>query len=103
MARAEAVSRACVVMRWGQGVGAGDGVLVGVWTSGSADGAEASLAELTGLAKTASALVYDVTKRRQQPDPATYIQIGRGRRTAGDRRCSVAASRGGDRRRGAVR
>jgi 50S ribosomal subunit-associated GTPase HflX len=64
-------------MRWGQGVGAGDGVLVGVWTSGSADGAEASLAELTGLAKTASAPVYDgVTKRRQQPDPATCIESG---------------------------
>ncbi|MET7291603.1 GTPase HflX [Streptomyces griseoloalbus] len=53
-------------------------VLVGVWTSGSADDAEASLAELAALAETAGALVCDgVIQRRQKPDPATYIGSGK--------------------------
>ncbi|KQW02694.1 GTPase HflX [Streptomyces sp. Root369] len=53
-------------------------VLVGVWTSGSADDAEASLAELAALAATAGALVCDgVIQRRQKPDPATYIGSGK--------------------------
>jgi GTP-binding protein HflX len=53
-------------------------VLVGVWTSGTADEAESSLAELAALAETAGALVCDgVIQRRQKPDPATYIGSGK--------------------------
>jgi GTP-binding protein HflX len=53
-------------------------VLVGVWTSGSADDAESSLTELAALAETAGALVCDgVIQRRQKPDPATYIGSGK--------------------------
>ncbi len=53
-------------------------VLVGVWTAGTADEAESSLAELAALAETAGALVCDgVIQRRQKPDPATYIGSGK--------------------------
>ncbi|WP_062214341.1 GTPase HflX [Streptomyces sp. NBRC 109706] len=53
-------------------------VLVGVWTSGSAQDAENSLAELAALAETAGALVLDgVIQRRDRPDPATYIGSGK--------------------------
>ncbi|UGY94007.1 GTPase HflX [Streptomyces gobiensis] len=53
-------------------------VLVGVWTSGSAQDAENSLAELAALAETAGALVLDgVIQRRDKPDPATYIGSGK--------------------------
>ncbi|MFF7652553.1 GTPase HflX [Streptomyces sp. NPDC007983] len=53
-------------------------VLVGVWTSGTADEAESSLAELAALAETAGAMVCDgVIQRRQKPDPATYIGSGK--------------------------
>jgi GTP-binding protein HflX len=53
-------------------------VLVGVWTEGSADDAENSLAELALLAETAGSLVLEaLIQRRQRPDPATYI--GRGK------------------------
>ncbi|MFF0003650.1 GTPase HflX [Streptomyces tibetensis] len=53
-------------------------VLVGVWVSGSADEAEASLAELAALAQTAGAVVCDgVIQRRHKPDPATYIGSGK--------------------------
>ncbi|AZM55936.1 GTPase HflX [Streptomyces sp. WAC 01529] len=53
-------------------------VLVGVWTSGTVDDAENSLAELAALAETAGALVLDgVIQRRDKPDPATYIGSGK--------------------------
>ncbi|MEE1940879.1 GTPase HflX [Streptomyces sp. TRM 70361] len=53
-------------------------VLVGVWTSGTAQDAENSLAELAALAETAGAVVLDgVIQRRDKPDPATYIGSGK--------------------------
>jgi GTP-binding protein HflX len=53
-------------------------VLVGVWTTGTLDDAENSLAELAALAETAGALVLDgVVQRRDKPDPATYIGSGK--------------------------
>jgi len=53
-------------------------VLVGVWTTGSVQEAENSLAELAALAETAGALVLDgVIQRRDKPDPATYIGSGK--------------------------
>ena len=52
-------------------------VLVGVWTEGSVEDAENSMAELALLAETAGSEVLDAFyQRRQKPDPATYI--GRG-------------------------
>ncbi|MER7989302.1 GTPase HflX [Streptomyces noursei] len=53
-------------------------VLVGVWTSGTVQEAENSLAELAALAETAGAMVLDgVIQRRDKPDPATYIGSGK--------------------------
>ncbi|WKN49268.1 GTPase HflX [Nocardioides sp. Arc9.136] len=53
-------------------------VLVGVWTEGSVEDAENSMAELALLAETAGSEVLDaIYQRRQKPDPATYI--GRGK------------------------
>ncbi|WP_181795976.1 GTPase HflX [Streptomyces sp. WELS2] len=53
-------------------------VLVGVWTTGTAQDAENSLAELAALAETAGALVLDgVIQRRDKPDAATYIGSGK--------------------------
>ncbi|SDG94776.1 GTPase HflX [Nonomuraea jiangxiensis] len=53
-------------------------VLVGVWTSGTADDAENSLLELKLLAETAGSEVLDgLIQRRQRPDPATYIGSGK--------------------------
>ncbi|GAA2501176.1 GTPase HflX [Streptomyces thermolineatus] len=53
-------------------------VLVGVWTSGSLQEAENSMAELAALSETAGALVLDgVIQRRDKPDPATYIGSGK--------------------------
>ncbi|MET9482597.1 GTPase HflX [Streptomyces sp. NPDC006638] len=53
-------------------------VLVGVWTSGTVQDSENSLAELAALAETAGALVLDgVIQRRDRPDPATYIGSGK--------------------------
>jgi GTP-binding protein HflX len=53
-------------------------VLVGVWTSGTAQEAETSLAELAALAETSGALVLDgVIQRRDKPDAATYIGSGK--------------------------
>ncbi|MFC6288236.1 GTPase HflX [Nocardioides sp. GCM10027113] len=53
-------------------------VLVGVWTEGTVDDAENSMAELALLAETAGSEVLDaIYQRRQKPDPATYI--GRGK------------------------
>ena len=53
-------------------------VLVGVWTSGTTQDAENSLAELALLAETAGSEVLEaIYQRRQAPDPATYV--GRGK------------------------
>src|SRR5581483_12304969 len=53
-------------------------VLVGVWTGGTLDEAENSLAELARLAETAGSLVLDgLIQRRDRPDPATYIGSGK--------------------------
>lgn len=53
-------------------------VLVGVWTEGSVEDAENSMAELALLAETAGSQVLDALfQRRQKPDPATYV--GRGK------------------------
>lgn len=53
-------------------------VLVGVWTDGSVQDAENSLAELALLAETAGSEVLEaIYQRRQSPDPATYV--GRGK------------------------
>ncbi|MET7452331.1 GTPase HflX [Streptomyces sp. NPDC005574] len=53
-------------------------VLVGVWTSGTVQDAENSLAELAALAETAGAVVLDgVTQRRDKPDAATFIGSGK--------------------------
>ncbi|HEX5565902.1 MAG TPA: GTPase HflX, partial [Streptomyces sp.] len=53
-------------------------VLVGVWTSGTVQDAENSLAELAALAETAGALVLDgMIQRRDKPDAATYIGSGK--------------------------
>ena len=53
-------------------------VLVGVWTDGSVEDAENSMAELAALAETAGSEVLDaIYQRRDKPDPATYI--GRGK------------------------
>ena len=53
-------------------------VLVGVWTEGTVQDAENSLAELKLLAETAGSDVLDaLLQRRQRPDPATFI--GRGK------------------------
>ncbi|MGW1771876.1 GTPase HflX [Streptomyces sp. NPDC002104] len=55
-------------------------VLVGVWTSGTVQDADNSLAELAALAETAGALVLDgVIQRRDKPDPATFIGSGKAR------------------------
>ncbi|MEZ0578117.1 GTPase HflX [Nocardioides sp. MH1] len=53
-------------------------VLVGVWTEGTIEDAENSMAELALLAETAGSEVLDaIYQRRQSPDPATYV--GRGK------------------------
>ena len=52
--------------------------LVGVWTEGSAADAEASMAELAALAKTAGSVVLEgLIQRRDKPDPSTYIGSGK--------------------------
>nr|WP_221634292.1 GTPase HflX [Nocardioides luti] len=53
-------------------------VLVGVWTGGTVQDAENSMAELALLAETAGSEVLEaIYQRRQTPDPATYV--GRGK------------------------
>ena len=53
-------------------------ILVGVWTEGSADDAENSLAELAALAETAGSLVLEgLVQRRAKPDPATFVGSGK--------------------------
>jgi GTPase len=53
-------------------------VLVGVWTSGTAEDAENSLLELKLLAETAGSEVLEgLIQRRPKADPATYIGSGK--------------------------
>ena len=53
-------------------------VLVGVWTEGTVQDAETSMAELAALAETAGSEVLDaLMQRRDKPDPATYIGSGK--------------------------
>ncbi|MBJ7359646.1 MAG: hypothetical protein JHD21_20010, partial [Nocardioides sp.] len=53
-------------------------VLVGVWTEGTTQDADNSMAELALLAETAGSQVLEaIYQRRQSPDPATYV--GRGK------------------------
>jgi GTP-binding protein HflX len=58
-------------------------VLVGVWTEGSAAGADASMAELAALAETAGSEVLEgLIQRRDRPDPAMYIGSGKAQELA---------------------
>lgn len=53
-------------------------VLVGVWTEGTSQMAENSLAELKALAETAGSQVLEgLIQRRDKPDPSTYIGSGK--------------------------
>ncbi len=53
-------------------------VLVGVWSTGTAADAEASMTELARLAETAGSVVLDaLSQRRRNPDAATYIGSGK--------------------------
>lgn len=53
-------------------------VLVGVWTQGTAEQAEASMTELAALAETAGSEVLEgLVQRRDKPDAATYIGSGK--------------------------
>ncbi|HET8971202.1 MAG TPA: GTPase HflX [Candidatus Nanopelagicales bacterium] len=55
-------------------------VLVGVWTEGTVQDAERSLAELARLAETAGSVVLEgLIQRRDRPDAATYIGSGKAR------------------------
>jgi GTP-binding protein HflX len=67
-------------------------VLVGVWTEGTAQQSDASLAELARLAETAGSEVLDgLIQRRDRPDPATYVGRGKVEELAG-----VVAATGAD-------
>ena len=64
-------------------------VLVGVWTDGTLESAEASMAELAALAETAGSMVLEgLIQRRTTPDSATFIGSGK----AKELRDIVAAS-----------
>src|SRR5215472_7071185 len=64
-------------------------VLVGVWTEGTLEEAEASMAELAALAETAGSVVLEgLIQRRASADPATFIGSGK----AADLRGIVLAS-----------
>ena len=53
-------------------------VLVGVWTDGTPEDADNSLAELAALAETAGSEVLDgLIQRRDKPDPGTFIGSGK--------------------------
>ncbi len=53
-------------------------ILVSVWTEGTLEDADNSLAELKALAETAGSQVLEaLSQRRQKPDPATYIGPGK--------------------------
>ncbi|RJK96463.1 GTPase HflX [Vallicoccus soli] len=55
-------------------------VLIGVWTEGTAEDAENSLAELAALAETAGSQVLEgLVQRRDKPDPSTYVGSGKAR------------------------
>ena len=58
-------------------------VLIGVWTEGSAQEAEASMAELAALATTAGSVVLEgLIQRRDRPDPATFVGKGKAQELA---------------------
>jgi len=53
-------------------------VLVGVWTEGTSEMAENSMAELKALSETAGSEVLEaLIQRRDRPDPATFIGSGK--------------------------
>jgi len=53
-------------------------VLIGVWSEGTFDQSNRSMAELAALAETAGSLVLDaLVQRRDRPDPATFIGSGK--------------------------
>ena len=53
-------------------------VLIGVWTQGSVETADRSMAELARLAETAGCTIVDaLMQRRDAPDSATYIGSGK--------------------------
>ncbi|UNX55956.1 GTPase HflX [Georgenia sp. TF02-10] len=53
-------------------------VLVGLWSTGTAESAEVSLRELAALAETAGSEVLDgLLQRRAAPDPGTYLGSGK--------------------------
>ena len=55
-------------------------VLIGVWTDGTVEEAESSLAELAALAETAgSQVLAGMMQRRDKPDPATFVGSGKAR------------------------
>jgi GTP-binding protein HflX len=55
-------------------------VLIGVWTSGTLEAAEASLTELAALAETAGSQVLEgLVQRRSTPDAATFVGSGKAR------------------------
>ena len=65
-------------------------VLIGVWTGGTLEDAEISMAELAALAETAGSRVLDaLIQRRGTPDPATYVGSGKAKQL----RDIVAATR----------
>lgn len=67
-------------------------VLVGVWTDGTVEEAENSMAELAALAETAGSEVLDgVIQRRDKPDAATYIGSGKAKELR-----DIVASTGAD-------
>ncbi|ROR71861.1 GTPase HflX [Bogoriella caseilytica] len=67
-------------------------VLVGLWSTGTAENAEVSLRELAALAETAGSLVLDgILQRRNNPDPGTYLGSGKAAELA-----DIVASVGAD-------
>ena len=53
-------------------------VLVGVWTTGTAEQAQRSMAELARLAETAGSQVLEgFVQRRDKPDAATFVGSGK--------------------------
>jgi len=67
-------------------------VLVGLWSSGTAQMAEVSLRELAALAETAGSEVLDgLLQRRSNPDPGTYLGSGKAMELA-----DLVATKGAD-------
>ncbi len=56
-------------------------MLVGIWTSGTAEEADNSMTELAALAETAGSQVLEglLLQRRGKPDAATYLGSGKAR------------------------